>query len=151
MRCLVDGVFAATDFPADALTLVKQLRELGFKGTPITFIDVDNKNIEKFGATAEGTFAPGIAPSAFSSSFTKRYKEKFNADPDYVSALGYDITKNVVNALEANPGKSADVAVRSYTYTNPAIGDFHFLEDRTVTYYLDLQMVRDGAYVKAAY
>ncbi|MDQ5949269.1 MAG: urea transport system substrate-binding protein [Patescibacteria group bacterium] len=146
-----DSVFVTMDNPVDALTVVKQLRELGFKGTAITFVDVDNKNLEKFGSFGEGTFAPGIAPSQFSSDYTSMYKAKFSGTPDYVSALGYDMTTYVVKAMEENPGKGSKTAVFNYKYKNPAIENFSFLEDRTVVYQLELQMAKNQQYVKAEY
>ncbi len=146
-----DAVFVTMDNPTDALEIVKELRQLGYKETAITFIDVDNKNLQQFGTFAEGTFAPGIAPSQFSANYTAMYTAKYNKAPDYVSALGYDMTTYVVKAMEANPGKDVTTAVFNYTYTNPAIGNFSFLQDHTVVYQLELQMAKNQQYVKAVY
>lgn len=144
-----DAVFTAMDNPTDALEIVKELKQLGFKGTAITFVDPDNKNLAKYGEYGEGTFAPGIAPSKFSSSYTNAFKAKFNSEPDYASALGYDLTNYVVKAMEANPGKDVTESVMKYAYKNPAIGNFKFLPDRTVTYQLELQVAKNQQYVKA--
>lgn len=146
-----DAVFTAMDNPTDALEIIKELKQLGFTGTSITFVDPDNKNLAKYGQFGEGTFAPGIAPSKFSSSFTNAFKAKFNSEPDYAPALGYDMTKYVVKAMQANPGKDATTAALSYKYSNPAITNFSFLPDHTVVYQLELQMAKNQQYVKAEY
>ncbi|MEI6843093.1 MAG: ABC transporter substrate-binding protein [bacterium] len=146
-----DSVFVTMDNPTDALEIVKELRQLGYKGTAITFVDVDNKNLQKFGTFGEGTIAPGIAPSQFSEAFTTAYKTKFNTTPDVVSAMGYDITKYVVQAIQAEPTKDVTTATLDYAYPNPAITNFKFLSDRTVVYQLELQMAKNQQYVKAEY
>ncbi|MES2213385.1 MAG: ABC transporter substrate-binding protein [Patescibacteria group bacterium] len=146
-----DAVFVTMDNPTDALEIVKEMKQLGFKGTAITFVDVDNRNLQQFGEFGEGTFAPGIAPSQFSADFTTEYKARFNTDPDVVAAMGYDMTRDVVKAMQANPGKDVKTSVISYKYSNPAIGNFHYLDDRTIVYQLELQMAKNQQYVKAEY
>lgn len=146
-----DAVFTAMDNPTDALEIIKELKQLGYTGTAITFVDPDNKNLAKYGQYGESTFAPGIAPSKFSTAFTNAFKVKFNSEPDYAGALGYDITNYVVKAMQANPGKDATTAALSYSYKNPAITNFSFLPDHTVVYQLELQMAKNQQYVKAEY
>lgn len=146
-----DAVFVAMDSPTDALQMVKEMKQLGFTGTAITFVDVDNKNLQQFGTFAEGTFAPGIAPSQFSSAYTKIFKTKFNKESDYTSALGYDMTTYVVKAMIANPGKDVTTSALNYKYKDPAITNFSFLPDHTVVYQLELQMAKNQQYIKAEY
>ncbi len=146
-----DAVFTAMDNPTDALEIIKELKQFGFMGTSITFIDPDNKNLAKYGKYGEGTFAPGIAPSKFSTAYTNSFKAKFNSEPDYASALGYDMTNYVVKAMEVNLGKDVTTSVLNYTYKNPAITNFSFLPDHTVIYQLELQMAKNQKYVKAVY
>jgi len=146
-----DAVFTAMDNPTDALEIIKELKQLGYKGTAITFVDPDNKNLAKYGQYGEGTFAPGIAPSKFSTAYTNAFKAKFNSEPDYASALGYDMTTYVVKAMQANPEKDATTAALSYSYKNPAITNFSFLPDHTVVYQMELQMAKNQQYVKAEY
>ena len=92
MQSGADTIFTATDDPSDGLTLVKDLYNLGFKGTRITFVDTDDKYLSQFGASAEGTFAPGITPSNFAPDFTAAYQAKYNVAGDYAGALGYDLS-----------------------------------------------------------
>ncbi len=146
-----DAVFAATDDPADSLTLMKDLYTLGFKGTRITFVDTDDKYLAQFGASANGTFAPGITPSSFAPDFTAAYQTKFNVAPDYAAALGYDFVRSITAALEANHWSADGIAgaVVSTSYADPAITGFHFLSDRTVDYQLELWQAQNGHYAKA--
>ncbi|MSR85130.1 amino acid ABC transporter substrate-binding protein [Candidatus Uhrbacteria bacterium] len=146
-----EGVFMAADSPTQALTMAKELHEFGYQGMRITFIDVDNKNLEAFGSTVEGTLAPGIAPSQFSSAFAQAYQEKFHKDPDYTSALGYDVSRLLSGTLASHDWSANDLKqnVVNQNYLDPAIANFHFLSDRTVVYQLELQMVKNGKYVRA--
>jgi ABC-type branched-subunit amino acid transport system substrate-binding protein len=151
MKSGADAVFTATDDPADALTLVKDLHALGFKGTRITFVDTDDKYLAQFGAAAEGTFAPGIAPSDFSQAFTTGYQAKYNSAPDYTAALGYDFIRDINGALVANNWSLTNIAtsVIVYQYPDPAINSFQFLPDRTVNYAMELWEAQNGHYAKA--
>jgi ABC-type branched-subunit amino acid transport system substrate-binding protein len=151
MQSGADAIFTATDDPADGLALVKDLYNLGFKGTRITFVDTDDKYLSQFGASAEGTFAPGITPSNFAPDFTAAYQAKYNVAPDYAGALGYDFIRSLAGALAANNWNVGTIAssVVAYSYADPAITNFHFLPDRTVTYQLELWEAVNGHYEKA--
>lgn len=151
MQSGADTIFTATDDPSDGLTLVKDLYNLGFKGTRITFVDTDDKYLAQFGVSANGTFAPGIAPSNFSLSFTGAYQAKYKVAPDYAGALGYDFVKSIAGALAVNDWNVGKVAnsVIAYHYADPAITNFHFLSDRTVSYQLELWEAQNGHYAKA--
>jgi branched-chain amino acid transport system substrate-binding protein len=151
MQSKADTIFTATDDPADALTLVKDLYNLGFKGTRITFVDTDDTFLAQFDPSANGTFAPGIAPSDFSQVFTAAYQSKYNTAPDYTAALGYDFIRSIVGALQANDWSLTGVAssVIAYQYPNPAISGFQFLPDRTVNYTMELWEAQNGHYAKA--
>jgi len=151
MKSGADTVFTATDDPADALTLIKDLYDLGFKGTRITFVDTDDKYLAQFDPSANGTFAPGITPSDFAPDFTAAYQAKFNIAPDYAGALGYDFIRSITGALAANNWDVGTIAssVVAYSYSDPAIKNFKFLPDRTVSYDLELWEAQNGNYAKA--
>ena len=143
------AVFMASDNPTDAITFMKQLYEAGYKGTRVTFIDVDNKNLEGFGQALEGVLAPGVAPTHFSQRFTDLYRKAYGTDPDYYSAMSWDVAHHIVSALDQN-GWSVDTlgaSVASTTYASPAIGNFHYQPDRTILYDLEVNVVKDGKYV----
>jgi ABC-type branched-subunit amino acid transport system substrate-binding protein len=146
-----DAVFSATDDPMDSLTLMKQLHEAGYEGTRITFVDVDNNYLKKIGPSADGTYAPGIAPSSFAAAFTQTYRTKYAAQPDYPSALGYDVVRAVTGTIEENGQSTSDLdeKVITHEYADPAIDGFQYLPDHTVTYALELWTARDGVYTKA--
>lgn len=151
MKSGADTIFTTTDDPSDGLTLVRELYNLGFKGTRITFVDTDDEYLSQFGASSEGTFAPGIAPSNFSLAFTNDYQTKYKTAPDYAGALGYDFVRSITGALAANNWNIGTVAssVVAYHYADPAITGFQFLPDRTVTFQLELWEAVNGHYVKA--
>jgi ABC-type branched-subunit amino acid transport system substrate-binding protein len=151
MKSGADTIFTTTDDPSDALTLVKDLYALGFKGTRITFVDTDDKYLAQFGASANGTFAPGITPSDFAPDFTAAYQAKYNVAPDYAGALGYDFIRDITGALAKNLWNAGTVAssVVAYSYADPAISNFKFLPDRTVSYSLELWEAVNGHYEKA--
>ena len=67
---------------------MKQLNDLRYEGMRITFIDVDNKYLKQFGKAVDGTYAPGIAPSNFSKSFTDAYQKKYNKIKIAANAMG---------------------------------------------------------------
>jgi len=151
MQSGADTIFTATDDPADALTLTKDLYNLGFKGTRITFVDTDDTYLAQFDPSANGTFAPGIAPSDFAPDFTSAFQAKYNVAPDYAGALGYDFIRSITGALAANNWNVGTIAssVVAYDYTDPAITGFKFLPDRTVSFQLELWEAQNGHYAKA--
>ncbi len=147
-----DAVFMASGDTSQAFTLMKILKERGYKGMRITFVDLNMQAVKDFGASIEGTFAPGIAPNKFSSDFTAKYKTKYGKDPeDYVSALGYDITKAVLGIMRSPNFDSKKFVSQAmdYKYANPAIQGFGYQSDRSVTFALELWTLKNGAYIKA--
>jgi branched-chain amino acid transport system substrate-binding protein len=146
-----DAVFMASGDTAQAFTLMKLLKEQGFKGMRITFVDINKKALDDFGASVEGTFAPGMAPSEFSKDFTQKYKNTYGKNPeDYVVALGYDITKTTINIMQAGGfDKSKFVSeATKYKYSNPAISNFGYKTDRSINFGLELWTVVNGDYTK---
>jgi branched-chain amino acid transport system substrate-binding protein len=144
-----DAVFMAADNPTDAITFMKQLYEAGYKGVRVTFIDVDNKNLQGFGQSVEGIYAPGIAPSKFSKTFTDAYRAKYNADPDYPSAMAWDVAHYIAQTLKENGGNtsSLNTDILKTEYKNPAISNFKYLPDRTIQYDLEVNIVKGETYV----
>lgn len=147
-----DAVFMASGDTAQAFTLMKILKERGYKGMRITFVDINKKALADFKGSVEETFAPGIAPNKFSKDFTSKYKSTFNKDPeDYVVALGYDMAKSVTDIMSQksfNKNKFIDQAI-SFKYKNPAISGFGFKADRSMSFDLELWTVKNGDYIKA--
>lgn len=147
-----DAVFMASGDTAQAFTLMRILKERGYMGMRITFVDLNMQAVKDFGASVEGTFAPGIAPNKFSADFTKKYEQKYGKSPeDYVAALGYDITKAVTTMMQKNgfDPKNFVSEAKSFKYSNPAIKGFGYQDDRSVTFALELWTLKNGQYVKA--
>lgn len=146
-----EAVFMASGDTAQAFTLMKLLGEQGYKGMRITFVDINKKALADFGASVEGTFAPGMAPSEFSKDFTAKYNTAYGKVPeDYVVALGYDITKSAVGIMELSGFNKSDFVKKasSYKYSNPAIKNFGYKTDRSINFGLELWTVKSGDYVK---
>ncbi len=152
MDSKADAVFMASGDTAQAFTLMKILSQQGFKGMRITFVDINKKALADFGASVEGTFAPGMAPSEFSKDFTEKYRALYGKNPeDYVVALGYDIAKATVNIMEQSnfkKNKFVEEAIK-YKYSNPAISNFGYKADHSIRFGLELWTVKNGAYEKA--
>ncbi len=146
-----DAVFMASGDTAQAFTLMKLLSEQGYKGMRITFVDINKKALADFGASVEGTFAPGMAPSQFSADFTQKYTQDYGKAPeDYVPALGYDITKEVTGIMQMkgfDPKSFVSQAI-NYKYQNSAITGFGYKPDRSNIFGLELWTVKNGDYVK---
>lgn len=147
-----DAVFMASGDTAQAFTLMKILKERGYNGMRITFVDLNMQAVKDFGTSVENTFAPGIAPNKFSADFTSKYKAQYGKDPeDYVSALGYDVTKAVTGIMQKSGFDSKNFVSEaiSYNYRNPAIQGFGYQDDRSVTFALELWTLKNGQYAKA--
>ncbi|HEY4515730.1 MAG TPA: ABC transporter substrate-binding protein [Candidatus Paceibacterota bacterium] len=147
-----DAVFMASGDTSQAFTLMKILKERGYKGMRITFVDLNMQAVKDFGSSIEGTFAPGIAPNQFSTEFTSKYSVKYGKNPeDYVVALGYDITKAVVSMIQKSGFDSKDFVsqAKKFNYENPAIKGFGYQDDRSVTFALELWTLKNGQYIKA--
>lgn len=146
-----DAVFMASGDTAQAFTLMKLLKEQGYKGMRITFVDINKKALADFKGNVEGTFAPGMAPSEFSSDFTQKYKTAYGKAPeDYVVALGYDIAKEATSIMQSRGFDSTKFVSQaiSYKYSNPAIKNFGYKSDRSINFALELWTVKDGDYIK---
>lgn len=151
VKSKAEAVFMASGDTAQAFTLMKLLGEQGYKGMRITFVDINKKALADFGASVEGTYAPGMAPSEFSADFTEKYTTAYNKAPeDYVAALGYDIARAATNIMQVkgfDKAKFVDEAVK-YKYPNPAIKNFGYKSDRSINYGLELWTVKNGDYMK---
>lgn len=143
-----DAVFIATGNTAQAFTLMKSLYEQKYKGMRITFIDVDTKFLKEFGSSADGTYAPGIAPNNFSESYKNKYKSAYNKEAnDYLPAVGYDIARLSLGAYLKNNKDDLVSSAISYDYKDSAIGQFKYLNDRTVLFDMQLWKAENGNYV----
>ncbi len=148
-----NGVFIAVIDPRQAFNFFKQLYEMGYRGIRVAYIDVDPKYLKEYGVIAEGIYAPGVLPNNYSDQFTKSFKEKYHEDPDLYSAVAYDLTRLTIEAIKKNGWSTKNLAekVIGNTVSGSAVPGVKFLQDRTVSFPLELQVSNNGRYVKAEY
>ena len=142
-----DTIFTATDRSGRCTYARKEPRRPWFQGDAHHVCRHRRyEYLAQFGASAEGTFAPGIAPSDFAPDFAKltAYQAKYNTAPDYTGALGYDFVREMDGALATNDWSANNIAAAAiaYHYADPAISNFQFLPDRTVNYAMELSRRR---------
>lgn len=114
----LDAVVSPT-YPKEGAVFVRQIKELGLKAP---LFGGDNWGSPEFRKTA-GSAAEGVqytAPSESTSpeykDFAKRYKAKFNQEPDIFSAYSYDAATAVCKAFDAckstDPEKARDALLK---------------------------------------
>lgn len=143
-----DVVFAVTADPGQSFSFFQQLKQLGYDGARIGYLDIDPKYLAEFGASIEGVYLPGLLAPQFSETFTKRYRARFQQEPEMYSALAYDLTRLV--ALGARAGSSSPLQnVLTYRTQDPAVPGYHLNADRTVSLPTFILQIRNGAFEKA--
>ena len=118
-----DAVFiAAPGQPAGLM--VKQLREMGIQH-PILGNDTFNhpNYLETAGAAAENTIVPSTytpeKTNASQQQFRQRYRKKYDAEPDYNAAQGYDSVHLLAVAIE-RAGSTLPALLSSTLHYMPA-------------------------------
>ena len=98
-------VLYVSDYYNDVALIAKQARELGFKGPLVGGDGWDSPKLcEVGGAAVEGCFftnhyaADDTRPII--QEFVKKYKDKYNANPDALACLAYDATYLVLDAVK---------------------------------------------------
>ena len=109
-------VLYVSDYYNDVALIAKQARELGFKGPLIGGDGWDSPKLCEVGGPAlEGCFftnhyaADDTRPII--QEFVKKYKEKYNANPDALACLAYDATYLVLDAVK-RAGKADGPAIK---------------------------------------
>lgn len=109
-------VIYISDYYNDAGLIMKQARELGFKGYFVGGDGWDSPKLVEIGGEAvEG----GFFTNHFSKDdqrpevqeFVKKYKEKFGHEPDALAALAYDAMNIMLTAMQ-NAGSTENVKIR---------------------------------------
>ncbi|MEZ5452431.1 MAG: ABC transporter substrate-binding protein [Thiothrix sp.] len=99
-----DAIFIASSAPAAAL-MVKQLREMGIQ-EPILGSNSLNQAAytDNAGSAAENTIIPSIyhpdEGNPVTRQFIRQYREKYQTEPDYNAAQGYDSVMLLAAAIE---------------------------------------------------
>ncbi|HOK18310.1 MAG TPA: ABC transporter substrate-binding protein [Caldisericia bacterium] len=125
------------DYYSDAALIMKQARELGFKGYFLGSDGWDSPDLVKIGGDAvEG----GFFTNHFSKDeqrpevqeFVKKYKEKFGQDPDALASLAYDamnITLTAIQNAGSTDGAKIKEALKNMEF-NGVTGFITFDENR---------------------
>ena len=77
------------------------------------------------------------------------YQKKYNKEPDYLSASGYDTFRFVYGYMKSNTKRKSLDTISSYSYKKPAIKDFKYLSNRTVEFAMELWTAKNMEYVRA--
>ena len=98
-------VLYVSDYYNDTALIARQVRELGFNGPLIGGDGWDSpKLVEVGGPAVEGCFFTNHYSqddtSTITQAFIRRYRAKHNADPDALSALGYDAANLMLDAIQ---------------------------------------------------
>ncbi len=144
-----DAVFACTVDPAQSFAFFKQLKEQGFQGARIGYLDIDEKYRKEFGKSIEGIFLPGFISNRYSKSFTDAYSKEYSRAPDMYGAIGFDIGNSVLEILKANYWRLNDLTTRMETTPPkfPAISGFRYRGDRTVSLPIEVWRVEPTGFL----
>jgi len=104
------------DYYNDDALIAKQARELGFKGPILGGDGWDSPELVKIGGSAVENcfFTNHYSPEdtrPIVQDFVKKFKEKYNAEPDALAALAYDAANIMLDAVK-RAGKTDGTAVR---------------------------------------
>jgi len=149
-----DGIFFIAY--KEAITILRQIKELGIQVTLLsTPVFEDREILEKAGNAAEGViyvYYGGLTPQSELEEvkkFTKAFREKYNREPGYYSALAYDAANIALLAI-AKGGIQSD-SIKNTLYQ---IKDYPGVTGKTTfdTYGdvikpVCLKMVQDGKFV----
>jgi branched-chain amino acid transport system substrate-binding protein len=121
---------------APNLTIVKQLREGGFKGQIWGQQGMLNDFYEKGGPSTDGTlisvsYSPALNVGA-TTKFTKNFEAKYSVTPSELSAHGYDAVYFVANALktaQSTDGAKLQKAMAGQKSMEGAQGNLTFTAD----------------------
>lgn len=144
-----DTVFAVTADPGQSFVFFQQLKQLGFKGNRIGYLDIDPKYIQEFGQSIEGIYLPGFISPNYSPDFVVKFHSRYQLNPDMYSALAYDLTRTVVlGALKDSPDPLYQ-RVLAYALTNPAVVGYKFRTDGSVSVPVSVLKIENGNFVEA--
>ncbi len=109
-------VLYVSDYYNDVALIAKQARELGYKGPLVGGDGWDSPELVKIGGAAveNGFFTNHYSPADIRpivQDFVKKFKDKYNAEPDALAALAYDATYIMLNAVKT-AGKADGSAIR---------------------------------------
>ncbi|MDQ5911855.1 MAG: branched-chain amino acid transport system substrate-binding protein [Patescibacteria group bacterium] len=116
------GIFIGVGTAKEAGLIVKQSRELGFKGVIVASVAADAQEFfNTAGTSAKGTY---VIASPFNTKsnleakkFGEQYYAKYGTHPDGFAANGYDALKLLSKAVDICEGTSDTACIRDYLYS----------------------------------
>ena len=135
-----DGVYIAS-LPEEGYRLIKQFRELEYKGHILAEVDFDENILKDYGNIAEGIYLPGHISPEFEKSFSERYRLIYKEEPDMYAALGHSIASSILKSFSGRDFKKDRLFNQENTRT--AIIDFRFKDDRTVSIPVETLIFKD--------
>jgi len=148
IRTKPDSVFSVTADPGQSFAFFKQLKEQGYRGHRIGYLDIDPKYLKEFGSTIEGIYLPGFLTTKYSADFTSAFTKRYSRKPDMYSAQSYDLARIVsAAALAKDSASSLFQRVLAERLPQPAVPDYHFRSDGTVSVPVYVLVIRNGQYV----
>jgi len=139
----------------EAILILRQIKELGIKAKLLsTPVFEDKEIIEKAGKAAEGViyvYYGGFEPKSMDEhirKFVEAFRIKYNRDPGYYGALGYDAMNIVLLAIEKAGIQSVDIKNGLYQIKDfPGVtGKTTFDSNGDVTKPVILKIVKDGKF-----
>ncbi|NLI55520.1 ABC transporter substrate-binding protein [bacterium] len=142
------------DYYSDAALIMKQARELGFKGYFLGGDGWDSPDLVKIGGDAvEGGFFTNHFskddPRPEVQDFVNKYKEKYGKDPDGFAALAYDAMNIMITAIK-NAGSTDGAKIRDALKNisfKAVTGKITFDENRNPVKSVVIIEIKDGQQV----
>jgi branched-chain amino acid transport system substrate-binding protein len=116
-----DGIFIGVATAKDAGIIVKQIREIGYKGTILMSVAADAKEFFEIAGKYSNDsyvsvpyFNPEVEPAK---SFNISYNQKYGTTADAFSANSYDAMMLVYNAIDKCGDLTKSLCTRDYLYS----------------------------------
>ncbi len=149
-----DVIFIPAGIYGDAAMIMKQARELGIKSAFLGGDTWDVPEIIKVGGSAvEGgyfstMFDAEAEMSPKTKPFVEKYRKKFNAEPSYLPALGYDAYMVLVDAIK-RAGSDNPEKIRQALLTTDYVGvsgRIRFDQNRDAIKDAVVKTIKDGKF-----
>ncbi len=149
-RANPQAVFVVIADPAQAFSFLKQLWQGGYRGERFAYIDYDDKYLRDLGSWSDGIIVPGAFAGGYDPRFVRAFTERYRTAPDVYAALGYDLLRTAVKALENNRWHKRGLSdqIPLLPFTDTAIRGFRFLPDRSIDFPIGSLLVKDRRFVE---
>jgi len=159
-----DAIYLTTSNGKQSAQMVRQARELGYKGIFLSFGAIEDPEMLTIGSKAEGAYysAPAYDPDSphpTSRHFVELFKKKYDRVPNVHQANHYDLIhmyKNAADALVKQNKPITGANLRAYFVANMpeyrgASGGYRFnYKDGSVLRSSIVKTIKDGKFLKVA-